>query len=101
MNKQMHTLPMLEVTESASGKPLIVATDSGKDVAKLLGDTPRDWGWAALFAAAPELLAALEQIIPQLPEVWSMPGAGMYETLVAARAAVSKARVNRSLDVSR
>lgn len=70
-----HSHGPLAVIRSASGKPLIVADyprrESG-DIAKL-PDTPEGWANAHLFAAADQMLQALQLVAQQHENGWQVP----------------------------
>lgn len=78
----------LAVISSASGKPLIVANHPQHvgDIAKLQ-DTPEGWATAQLFAAAPEMLAALRLVEAQHGNGWAVP------CISAVREAIARAAV--------
>lgn len=86
-----HISGPLVVITSAGGKPLIVTAERDQglpchvgDIARLK-DTPEGWATAQLFAAAPEMLAALRLVEAQHGNGWAVP------CISAVREAIARA----------
>lgn len=58
-----------------------VVKGKGEDAEKL----------ACLISAAPQLAAVVAKLLENAPDAWTLPGAGMFETVMTARRALDKA----------